>query len=460
MIEGEDIGAIAQSTLRVFPARDGRRRRVLVSAYHFSPVRGSEEGIGWNICSRLAAYHDVSVLTRSWSEKLWPQDEQHFEDAERFMRNNGPVRGLTVHFVRSPPLSRLLQTYPHVSLRSPLYFQGYAAWQRAAYRKAVRLHHERPFDVTHQLTTTSFREPGYLWKLDAPFIWGPTGGGGNIPWSYFADFSNHDRLYYALKNIANRIHVWTKWRSRRASRLAKRVLVNSADLKTMMGRWGATPHVMLDMGAPNWRGQVRCFDGKRPLRLCWIGLHIGRKGLSLILHVLAELKQRGLAERVHLTIIGSGPETEVWQALCRQLGVQEMTTWLGQVPFLQMRHTFESQDALVMSSLQEGTPSVVMEALAIGLPVLCHDVAGMSFAIDESCGVKIPFRDRQTSIAGFADAAFRLATSQGLLSGLSEGALRRSKALSWDAKVQEISNFYDALGVKLDRPAYSRQSFF
>jgi len=154
-----------------------RRRRILVSAYLFSPVMGSEQGVGWNICSRLSAYHDVTVLTRSWNEKLWPGDEKHREDAERFMRERAPIPGLTIKFVDSPALSRLLQPRPHVSLRSPFHFQGYAAWQRAAYREAVRLHREQPFDVTHQLTVATFREPGYLWKLGVPFIWGPIGGG-------------------------------------------------------------------------------------------------------------------------------------------------------------------------------------------------------------------------------------------------------------------------------------------
>ena len=243
MKEVNEIGSAKEYSLDVPTEADNRRRRILVSAYAFSPVLGSEPGVGWNICSRLAAYHDVTVLTRSWNEKLWPEDEQHKEEAERFMRDNGPIQGLTIHFVSSPPLSRLLQTHPHVSLRSPFYFQGYAAWQRAAYREAVRLHRERPFDVTHQLTTTSFREPGYLWKLDVPFIWGPTGGGGNIPWSYFADFGSHDRLYYALKNIANQLHVWTKWRSRMAARRAELVLVNSAELYATDGPMGKhSPH--------------------------------------------------------------------------------------------------------------------------------------------------------------------------------------------------------------------------
>jgi glycosyltransferase involved in cell wall biosynthesis len=424
--------------------RDRRRRRILVSAYALSPVLGSEPGIGWNICSRLAAYHDVTVLARSWNETLWPQDVRHREEAERFMRAEGPFPGLTIQFVASPPLSRLLQPHPVVSLRSPFYFQGYAAWQRAAYREALQLHRERPFDAAHQLTIGTFREPGYLWKLGVPFIWGPISGGEYIPLSYFADFSSHDRVYYALKNLANNLHRWTKRRSRVAARRAERVFVSSPELHETIARWGCAPDLMLEAGAPNWSGRRRRFDGARPIRLCWIGLHIGRKALPIALRSLAALKARGLGEKIHLTILGAGPETRTWQALCRQLQVQEMVTWTGQVPFQRVREELDSHDALVSTSLQEGTSNVLLEALAAGLPVICHSIGGMSLAIDESCGVKIPLADRQTSVRQFASAISGFATSPGLLNRLSEGALRRAEALSWDEQVKEIANAYDA----------------
>jgi len=425
--------------------RDRVRRRILVSAYALSPVLGSEPGAGWNICSRLAAYHDVTVLARSWSETLWPQDVHHRAEVERFMRREGPFPGLTIHFVPSPPLSRLLQPHPLVSLRSPFYFQGYAAWQRAAYREAVRLHRETPFDGTHQLTIATFREPGYLWKLGVPFFWGPIAGGENIPPSYFADFGGHDSVYYALKNVANNVHRWTKWRSRTAARLAARVFVSSAELHRTIACWARAPEMMLEVGAPNWSGRRRCYDGERPLRLCWIGLHVGRKALPIALRCLAQLKARGLGEKVHLTILGTGPETQTWQTLCRELQVQEMVTWTGQVPFQRVREELERQDAFVITSLQEGTPNVIMEALAAGLPVICHGVGGMSFAIDESCGFKIPLADRQASIRQFADATSQLVTCPGLLNRLSEGALSRAKVLSWDKLAREIASAYDTI---------------
>jgi glycosyltransferase involved in cell wall biosynthesis len=79
------------------------------------------------------------------------------------------------------------------------------------------------------------------------------------------------------------------------------------------------------------------------------------------------------------------------------------------------------------------------------LPILCHNIGGMSFAIDESCGFKIALVDRQTSILKFADAIARLATCPGLLNRLSVGALCRAQALSWDKLVGAIASAYDTI---------------
>jgi glycosyltransferase involved in cell wall biosynthesis len=111
-----------------------------------------------------------------------------------------------------------------------------------------------------------------------------------------------------------------------------------------------------------------------------------------------------------------------------------------------MRDEMDKQDALVVCSLQESTSTVLMEALATGMPVICHDASGMSFAIDESCGIKVPLRARQTSVSGFTDAIVRLVTTQGLLNRLSQGALQRARENSWEEKVRQLAIAYDTAG--------------
>ena len=53
-------------------------------------------------------------------------------------------------------------------------------------------------------------------------------------------------------------------------------------------RWGRDAENMIETGAvPRDEGHVRDYDGSRPLRLVWSGLHIGRKALPVLLHALA-----------------------------------------------------------------------------------------------------------------------------------------------------------------------------
>ena len=61
-------------------------------------------------------------------------------------------------------------------------------------------------------------------------------------------------------------------------------------------------------------------------------------------------------------------------------------------------------DVFVFTSLQEGTSTVVMEALALGLPVICHDACGMGVAVNERCGIKVPMISPGLSQGGFAAA--------------------------------------------------------
>src|SRR5205814_5400879 len=120
---------------------------------------------------------------------------------------------------------------------------------------------------------------GYLWKLDAPFVWGPVAGAANIPWSYFAHFGWKDRVFYSVRNLANQIQKRTKLRCRKAARRAAHIwVVGDDDRKMVSDLWQAPCEQMADSAAPVVAdATVRSYDGARPLRLVWSGLHIARK---------------------------------------------------------------------------------------------------------------------------------------------------------------------------------------
>jgi len=81
-----------------------RRLRVLLSAFSFSPVGGSEPAVGWQIASRLAQHHDVVVLCSPGI-----QDRSRRRDIEQHIQEKGLPAGLSVEFIEPPAVSRFLQ---------------------------------------------------------------------------------------------------------------------------------------------------------------------------------------------------------------------------------------------------------------------------------------------------------------------------------------------------------------
>jgi len=453
--------------------------------------------MGWNICRELAAWHDVTVLCAPGTPG--PDHSIHRLEIEAYQREHGPVPGLTFHFVSPPALSRLCQ---HESglMRRTLYYTGYAAWQRAAYRAALELHRARPFELAHQLNITGYREPGYLWKLPIPLVWGPIGGAADIPSAFFPLMSGTDRCYYRLRNWGNAVQKRFGRRSRQAAAKASRIWAIGAENRRMArDQWGVDAEDMLESGTGALSGvgpKVR--DPGRPLRLVWSGVHIGRKALPILLHALAALRrdpapstgsdygsfrnapvsplaasQISCARRpivgdlrspicdaasggivlgsktqprpIHVTILGDGPETDRWQRLAYELGIWPQLTWTGKLPRNEALLQVERSDAMAFTSLQEGTPHAVLEALSLGLPVICHDACGMGAAVTDECGIKISMHSPQESIAGFASALRRLCDSPDELTRLSAGALRRATELGWAAKGLRIAQVYDQI---------------
>jgi glycosyltransferase involved in cell wall biosynthesis len=98
--------------------------------------------------------------------------------------------------------------------------------------------------------------------------------------------------------------------------------------------------------------------------------------------------------------------------------------------------------ALIHSSVKEGTPHVVLEAMALGMPVICHDACGMGVAVNEESGLKVPMKNPESSVRGFHDAIMRLWNDPKLLNELSKGAIRRAHELSWENKILKVEATY------------------
>ncbi|NJK97071.1 MAG: glycosyltransferase [Bacteroidales bacterium] len=172
--------------------------------------------------------------------------------------------------------------------------------------------------------------------------------------------------------------------------------------------------------------------------MVWSGIFQGRKALPLLLFALSQVSS---PERFQLIVLGDGSEAQNWKALSTKLHLNNIVTWIGKIPHRDALNIMQQCDALIFTSLQEATSTVVLEALESGLPVVCHDMCGFGTVITKECGIKIPVVSPKQSIKQFSLALEQL-SNPAILAIMKEGARKKASQLTWNKKAQKMVQYY------------------
>lgn len=421
-----------------------KRLKVLIIAHEFSPDRGSECAVGWNLITRLATFHDVTVIYASGNQT----NPNCYNDAiTEFFLERPPILGLNLKSIKQPWLTRFIAFFNSLFKKigpiglPALYYIGYNKWQKVAYKEAKILYRCTSFDIVHQLTQISFREPGYMWRLGIPFIWGPTGGLANMPWKFYKTLPFPFKLIEGIRFVSNVYHSNFVSRITKANNNAAIIYTYShEDARYFEKRARGKIKYMLDVGTrviPKYFHDVKIRSEN--ITGIWCGQLTYRKALSILLYALAASQLT--REQIRIKVVGAGPLEKSVHTLADKLKLENIE-WIGQVSHQEVLNIMVQADFLIHTSLREATSSVIPEALSIGLPVICHDVNGMSFAVTETCGIKIPLISPEHSIRDFHVAIKRLVLDRNLLERLSIGAKERSLEISWDKMAETIAKDY------------------
>jgi glycosyltransferase involved in cell wall biosynthesis len=306
------------------------------------------------------------------------------------------------------------------------------------------LNAEIGFDIVHQLNMVGFREPGYLWKLGVPFVWGPIGGMGLFPWRFLPTVGPGGALYYLAYNLANAWQMRFARRPRLAARAAGSALIcaTAENQRGAQVHWGCDGRLLSEVGLPPPSARARTPTRRevaQPLRIVWTGLHEPRKALNLALEALARLPRH---VQWRLDVVGDGPRRKPWQSLSRSLGIEERCIFHGWLSREDALGVMASSHLMLITSLRDLTATVTIEALAAGLPIVCLDHCGFSDAVDETCGIKIPVATPRQVILALAEAIGRLESDETLRLGLAHGAIKRAADFTWEAKADVVDAVY------------------
>ncbi|MDB2321131.1 glycosyltransferase [Amylibacter sp.] len=357
---------------------------ILVSAYACSPYQGSEAGVGWGFVKELSATDNLTVFV-----------EQKFQnDIEDYCHRNSQESVSTVNFifVKRTRLDFLRMVYP------PSYYWTYRLWQWNVYRIAKNLIRTpgKRFDLCHHLTMVGFREPGFLYRLELPFVVGPVGGAGFFPKRFLGEMGFKVGMYYLMYNIFNSLHMRFHFR---LFAIAKRKQTTgfaaTQENQNLLNYYGfgnvpIIPEIGLD-GALDGNSNINSISNDL-INIVWCGKLIARKGLKFLLKALSNVKSN---TTYHLHILGDGPLNEEIRNQIQSLKLNDRVTLYGDMPRLQAIEIMKSCDIGVITSLRDLTSSVTVEFKNAELAMIVPNHSGFQAVCNTANAIMVDITNPQ-----------------------------------------------------------------
>ncbi len=402
--------------------------KVVVNAYACSPNMGSEPGMAWNWCVNLAKYCELFIIT-----------EEEFRDIIEAVVTTLP-QGKNMHFYFNP-------VSPEV--RRMCWNQGdwrfywhYRQWQKRTLRIAMEICSKEKIDILHHLNMIGYREPGLIWKIKGPkYVWGPVGGMETMPIAYLKGAGIKTVLFNKIKNLINSLQYKYQPNVRRAvSRSDAMIASTSGCQKKWKDYYKREVFLINETGCEVIDNVVCTVGASGRMNLLWVGKMDFRKQLPLAISVLGELKDLDVV----LHVCGGGTEDQIaeMKKQAEALGVSNKLKYHGMVSHGEVQHLMRTSDLFLFTSIMEGTPHVVQEAIANHLPVICLDTCGQGDCVTEKVGCKIPLSNPKDSVDQMAKSIRALYNDREKLKKMSDNCVKASLDMSWDNKIKQMIEIY------------------
>ena len=223
-------------------------------------------------------------------------------------------------------------------------------------------------------------------------------------------------------------HLWQRAKDRGCPADKSHILIPPAvDLESFPGIQLITP---LTLGTP-----------EQPLLILSIGRLEWKKGYEHALQAVKMLLERGLDFQYE--IIGDGDYAASLFFARHQLGLEDVVSLLGGLPHAEVINHLAQADVFLHPSLSEGFCNAVLEAQAMGIPVVCSDAGGLPENIhDGVTGFVVPRRDPNA----MAEMLALLAEDGNLRQKLGQAGRRRvEQHFNLEQQLAAFEVFYETL---------------
>ncbi len=182
-----------------------------------------------------------------------------------------------------------------------------------------------------------------------------------------------------------------------------------------------------------------------PFNLLFVGRLVRRKGVDVLLNALVHLRNDS---RLHVHVVGEGPERKPLMAEASRLGVDSLVTFEGGVSAERIEEFFKSCDALVLPAIvtesgeTEGLGVVLLEAMGYYKPVIASAAGGITdIVVDGETGLLSPPGDSGALARTISSAMDDPSRMERLAR---QGFAHAKSEFGWDTIVSRLTETYHA----------------
>lgn len=290
-------------------------------------------------------------------------------------------------------------------------------------------------DLVHQPIPVSPTAPSLLHSLGVPVVIGPMNGGMDYPPGYRRHQSALGRALLRLgRGLARGINRAIPGKPRAAALLVANARTRAA-LPVAHRRIFELVENGVDFAiwqAPEAPARAQGF------RLVYIGRLVDWKAVDVTLAAIAAARTARPDLEITLDIIGDGPERARLEGLAGD-GVR----FLGFLPQTACRDHLLAGHALILNSLRECGGAVVLEAMALGRPVIASDWGGPADYVTPDTGILVHPAPAESFSARLAEAIVTVAASPARAEAMGQAGFARAHAVfDWQSKIDRIEQIY------------------
>lgn len=215
-----------------------------------------------------------------------------------------------------------------------------------------------------------------------------------------------------------------------------KVICNGQELFTLYRSQGTTAVVSSTITEQDFFERLDTCQNE-VVRILFVGFVRPEKGVEYLLTSLAGMRVQRPWE---LVLVGSSGQFFGYrrrlEELIQELGIGDKVVWRGHVPYgLELFRQMREADLLVLPTLSEGTPRVLVEARANSLPVIASNVGGIPSSVSDGVdGVLVPPKDTESLKA----AIERLILDGDFRRMLIKNGFRRVRTMSLDRFIDAV----------------------